>query len=127
MLKRGVASDHRSPGWALLKSFGTAFQTTHSHVEHRRKWEFCTMVVLCLWKSWFVNQSVALEAEVPTAWSVLIAAKGKPDIGKSHAYGVRKYRICQARAPTEPRNCSCKTYGTANNESRLLASNLEGG
>lgn len=85
------------------------------------------MVVLCLWKSWFVNQSVALEAEVPTAWSVLIAAKGKPDIGKSHAYGVRKYRICQARAPTEPRNCSCKTYGTANNESRLLASNLEGG
>jgi hypothetical protein len=70
---------------------------------------------------------VVFEVEVPTAWSVLIAAKGKPDIGKFHAHGVHKYRICQAKAPTEPQNCSCKTYGTANNESSLLASNLEGG
>jgi hypothetical protein len=85
------------------------------------------MVVSCLWKSWFVNQPVALEAVVPTAWSVLIAAKGKTDIGNSHAHGVHKYRICQAKAPTEPRNCSCKTYGTANNESSLLASKSEGG
>jgi hypothetical protein len=25
--------------------FGTALQNNHSHVERRRKWEFCTMVV----------------------------------------------------------------------------------
>ncbi len=84
------------------------------------------MVISCLWKSWFVK-SVPFEVEVPTALSVLIAAKGKSDIEKSHAHGMQKHRICQAKAPTEPRNYSCKTYGTANNESSLLVSNLEGG